>query len=119
MKSFRACALGALLFLTGASPARAQGFISPFLGFNYGGDVAATWAVLVGGEEGGRNWGVSCGKTSAILGLEEEFGYSKDFFEKPEGGDNAVLTLMSSLMAVVPAGPIRPYALFGIGLIRP
>src|SRR5262249_13224185 len=101
MKSFRACALGALLFLTGASPARAQGFISPFLGFNYGGDVAATCASLLSCEERRTNWGVSFGKTSGILGFEEEFGYSKDFFGKTEGGDNAVLTLMSSLMAVV------------------
>ena len=39
--------------------------------------------------------------------------------KKTPGGDNAMLTLMSNLMLVVPAGPIQPYALIGLGLIRP
>jgi hypothetical protein len=30
-----------------------------------------------------------------------------------------VLTAMSNFMVIIPAGPIRPYALFGIGLIHP
>jgi hypothetical protein len=29
------------------------------------------------------------------------------------------LTLMSNLMIVVPAGPIQPYGIVGLGLIRP
>jgi opacity protein-like surface antigen len=30
-----------------------------------------------------------------------------------------VLTVMSNVLVVLPAGPIRPYGLAGIGLIRP
>ena len=30
-----------------------------------------------------------------------------------------MLTLMSNMMLVIPAGPIRPYGVIGIGLMRP
>jgi opacity protein-like surface antigen len=112
-------AIAATLFAVSAAPARGQGFITPFLGFSYGGDVAATCASLTECEEKRANWGVGFGATSGILGFEEEIGYAKHFFGKTDGEDNALLTVMSNLMAVVPAGPIRPYALFGIGLMRP
>ena len=112
-----AVALAALTL--SAAPARAQGFISPYLGFSYGGDVAADCASLTNCEEKRLNWGVSLGSSSGILGFEEDIGYAKDFFGKTPGSDNAVLTVMSNLLVVVPAGPIRPYALFGIGLIHP
>src|SRR5204863_3620561 len=50
--------------------------------------------------------------------IEEDISYAPDFFGKT-GEGNAVLTVMTSVMAAVPAGPIRPYALIGIGLVRP
>jgi hypothetical protein len=118
MKRMTPAAIAVLVTLY-ATPARAQGYISPFLGFTYGGDVAATCASLTSCEEKRMNWGVAFGSASGILGFEEEIGYAKDFFGKTEGGDNAVLTAMSNILLVVPAGPIRPYALFGIGLIHP
>src|SRR5262245_53552015 len=118
MKRVRfAFAAAALLF--SVTPARAQGFISPFLGFSFGGDVAARCESLTNCEERRSNWGVAFGTTHGVLGFEEEIGYQKNFFGRTEAGDNSVLTLMSNLMLVVPAGPIRPYAIVGIGLIRP
>lgn len=119
MKTIRFAALSALLAAWPAAPASAQGFISPFLGFTYGGDVAANCASLTNCEEKRTNWGVAFGTTHGVLGFEEEIGYAKNFFGKTDTGDNAVLTVMSNLLVVVPAGPIRPYALFGIGLMRP
>jgi opacity protein-like surface antigen len=120
MMRFRTAAAAAVACLVlSAAPARAQGFISPFLGFSYGGDVAADCASLTNCEEKRINWGVAFGTTHGILGFEEDIGYAKDFFGKTPTGDNAVLTVMSNVMVVVPAGPVRPYAVFGVGLMHP
>jgi|ERR1041384_7040007 len=98
--------------------ARADGFITPFAGFNFGGD-SANCISATNCDEKRINWGVSFGTTHGIFGFEEDIGYAPDFFGKTSGGDNAVLTVMSNIMIVVPAGPIQPYALAGVGLIRP
>jgi len=101
-----------------AHPARAQGFISPFAGYNFGGDAAGC-ATLQNCEDKRLNVGVSFGTTHGIFGFEEDIGYASEFFGKTPGGSNALLTVMSNLMLVIPAGPIRPYAVVGLGLIRP
>lgn len=98
--------------------ARAQGFITPYIGYNYGGD-SANCASLRNCEEKQVNWGVSLGKTGGVFGVEADFGYAPHFFGKAEGADNAVLHFMSNVLLVIPAGPIQPYGLIGIGLIRP
>jgi len=118
MRIARFAALAAVLVVLGARPARADGFITPFLGFSFGGD-AANCVSLSNCDEKRVNWGVAFGTTHGIFGFEEEIGYAPSFFGKTSTGDNAVLTIMSNLMLVVPAGPIRPYALVGLGLIRP
>ncbi len=99
-------------------PAHAQAFISPYVGYNFGGD-SANCVSLQNCEERRLNLGVSVGTTHGIFGFEEDIAYARDFFGTAPGGNNAVLTVMSNLMLVVPAGPIQPYALVGIGLIRP
>jgi opacity protein-like surface antigen len=110
----------ALTFLAlSVSLARAQGYISPFLGFSYGGDVAAACQSLTNCDDRRMNWGVALGKSNGVLGFEEEIGYAKNFFGDTPNTNNSVLTVMSSLLVSVPAGPIRPYGLFGIGLVRP
>jgi opacity protein-like surface antigen len=115
------------LFAATSSTARADGFITPFLGFTFGGDsgcpgtgIATTDVVgLFGCEEKRRMFGASIGTTRGIFGFEQDIAYAPDFFGKNAGGDSAMLTLMSNLMVVVPAGPIRPYVLAGVGLMRP
>jgi hypothetical protein len=62
---------------------------------------------------------VSLGSNNGVFGVEEDIAYAPDFFGKTPGFDNALLTAMSNLMVVIPAGPIQPYGVFGIGLIRP
>lgn len=104
--------------LASAAPARADGFITPFVGFNFGGD-SANCLTLTNCEERRTNWGVSLGTMNGIFGAELDFGYAPQFFGKTDTGDNAVLTLMTNLMLVVPACPIRPYGVVGLGLIRP
>lgn len=119
MKAIRLAALAALFAAVSAAPARAEGFITPFLGFNFGGDQAANCASIRNCEQKRSNWGVAFGVTHGIFGFEEEIGYSKNFFGDTPGGDNAVLTVMSNLMVQFPVGPIRPYGIAGLGLIRP
>ncbi len=118
MPSHRILGLTAGLLLLIAVPARGQGFVSPFAGYNFGGD-SANCASVQNCEEKRLNLGVSVGTTHGIFGFEEELAYARDFFGKTPGGNNAVLTVMSNVMVVVPAGPIQPYAVVGLGLIRP
>jgi hypothetical protein len=119
MRTLRFTALAAAVLIVSSTPARAQGFITPFLGFNFGGDSGASCVSLTNCEDKRLNWGVGLGTTHGILGFEEEIAYAKNFFGETPGGDNSVLTVMSNLLVVVPTGPVRPYGLFGIGLIRP
>jgi opacity protein-like surface antigen len=109
--------LAAALLAACATPARADGFVTPFIGFNFGGD-STNCASLTSCDDKRVNWGVGLGTTSGIFGVEEEFAYAPNFFGTTSG-DNAVLTLMSNLLVVIPAGPIHPYGLIGIGLVRP
>jgi Outer membrane protein beta-barrel domain len=116
----RSSAAIALTFLAlSSTPAHAQGFISPFLGFAYGGDVAAVCRSLTSCEDRRSNWGVAFGSARGVLGFEEEIGYAKNFFGDTPNSNNSVLTVMSNLMVVVPAGPVRPYGVIGLGLVRP
>jgi hypothetical protein len=103
----------------GEAPARADGFITPYAGFNFGGDAASYCAHLTNCDDRRLNWGVAFGGTGGIFGFEEDIAYSPDFFGKVPGQSSSVLTVMSNLMLIVPAGPVQPYALVGIGLIRP
>ena len=117
-RSIAAFVVLTMAMMTWARPAHAEGFLTPFVGFNFGGD-SANCISLSNCDEKRLNWGVSFGSRHGIFGFEEDIGYAPSFFGKTEGGDNAVLTVMSNLMVVVPAGPIQPYALAGLGLVRP
>ena len=118
MRSLRIGAFIVGLASLDAASARADGFITPFAGFNFAGD-SANCVSLSNCNEKRLNWGVSLGVTRGIFGFEEDIGYAPSFFGTTASGDNAVLTAMSNLLVVVPAGPLQPYALVGIGLIRP
>lgn len=118
MKLFsRLSALVLVCLAVSAVPARADGFISPFIGYNFGGDSANCLA-FSNCEEKRNNWGVSLGTMGSVFGFEADLGYAPQFFGKTDTGDNAVLTVMSNLLVIIPAGPIRPYGLIGLGLVR-
>jgi opacity protein-like surface antigen len=107
-------ALG-LCVLTPAT-AVAQGFISPFIGFDYGGDSGCPTASDC--ENKHSNLGVSGGKLGAIAGAEVEFAYARDFFGDTPGVDTSVLTLMTNAIVGPRIGIIRPFVLGGVGLIK-
>jgi opacity protein-like surface antigen len=99
-----------------ATDARAQGFISPLIGYNFGGDAQCVSVREC--EEKNLNVGVAFGVMGSIVGFEQEFAYANDFFGKAPGVSSNVLTLMSSFMVVPKIGPVRPYGLIGLGLIK-
>jgi opacity protein-like surface antigen len=94
--------------------ARAEGFVSPWLGVNFAGGES--------GEEGDYAVGVNAGYMGAgIIGGEIEFGYSPDFFG--EAADNHELDLMGNVIVGIPiggttGGGLRPYVTGGLGLVR-
>jgi opacity protein-like surface antigen len=108
----------AALTLNTATPraSGAQGFISPLIGFNFSGD--ANCAAITGCEDKRLNWGVGFGAMNSLLGIEEEISYTKDFFGVVPGVSSSVLTVMTNVMVIPALGPVRPYVLAGVGLIK-
>ena len=98
------------------TPAAAQGFISPFIGFDFGGDSGCPTAT--GCDDKNSNIGVSGGKLGAIGGGEVELGYARNFFGDTPGVDANVLTLMANVIIGPKIGGIRPFVLGGVGLIK-
>ena len=118
VRSMRLAAFVISLLALCSAPARADGFITPFFGYNFGGD-SANCASLTSCEEKHGNFGVSIGKMGPLFGFEEDLAYAKDFFGAIPGAENNVFTAMSNLVVGIPAGPVQPYALVGVGLVRP
>ena len=115
---FRSFVPGLLLVaLTAAFPtdAHAQGFISPLLGFDFGGDSGCPTASDC--EEKSSNIGVAFGSLGTV-GYEGELAYARNFFGETPGTSSSVLTFMSNLLIAPKIGPVRPYFLFGVGLIK-
>jgi len=91
-----------------AGPAAAQGFVTAGVGAAFGGDVPSSKAT----------YNVAAGATAAgLLGLEVEFGHTPTFFEAALDSGN-VITVMADVLIGAPFGPLRPYAVGGLGLIR-
>lgn len=92
------------------APAEAQTLLTASVGNVFGGAVASmkgTYAVAIGG--GGAHG----------IGSELEFSETRHFFEKADGsGDGKVLTLMASILVMVPISKVRPCGICGYGFIR-
>lgn len=114
--SFLILPLFLLALLGSAEQARAQGFIVPFAGYNFGGD--AQCPEITDCDDKRLNAGIALGRMGAIFGFEEEFAYTSDFFGSAPGLSSSVLTVMSSMMITPQLRPIRPYFALGVGLIR-
>ena len=54
----------------------------------------------------------------AIFGFEEDIAYAKDFFGTAPGLNSSVFSLMTNVMLVPRIGPIRPYGVAGVGLLK-
>ena len=115
-RAYLASSLVVLFSMGAVNTARAQGFVSPFIGYDFGG-VAGCQGVL-NCEDKHTNWGVAFGAVGSIVGFEEEFAYANDFFGSSANQSSTVITLMSNFMIAPRIGPVQPYVLGGAGLIR-
>lgn len=113
------------VLLCGLSPAaaRADGFLVPFIGWNFGGDAGGEFGDAVDASR--LNWGASLAwMGGGVIGFEGDFAYSPDFFGKTDLGGSSVFTAFGNVLLGVPFGGqqgfgIRPYGLVGIGLVHP
>jgi opacity protein-like surface antigen len=118
----------AVLIATGllAAPtvAHADGFISPNVGVNFGGQAGGTLVNSVNNSNK-INWGVAAGWMGAgVIGVEEDFAHSPSFFGSGGNIDSSrVVTLMTNVIVGAPiggqkGGGIRPYGAIGVGWIN-
>jgi len=108
--------LAALVVLGGGRQAAAQGFVSPFIGYNFGGDAGCP--EITNCKDKHANYGVAFGALGSVVGFEAEFAHTTDFFGASSNQSTNVLTFMSNFMLAPKFGPIQPYGLIGGGLIR-
>jgi opacity protein-like surface antigen len=111
-------ALAVVLLAFVPTPARADGFFTPFYGYNFGGDSSTNCQTLANCEDKRANFGVSFGTMGTVFGFEEDVAFAKDFFGSVPNVDNSVFTAMSNLLIGVGKGPVQPYVLIGAGLVR-
>ncbi len=107
-------ALGVALGI--ATPARAQGFVSPLIGYDFGGDTGCP--NLSNCQDKKINASVSVGAMGHVFGVEEEVAYAPNFFGTAPGLSSSVLTAMTNVMIIPQVGPVRPYVRAGLGLIK-
>jgi opacity protein-like surface antigen len=105
-----------IVLLFGASAAYAQGFVSPLLGYDFGGDSGCAEATSC--EDKRLNFGVAFGSMGHILGFEEEIADARNFFGEAGDQKSSVVTAMSNLMIVPAIGRVHPYVLIGLGLMK-
>src|SRR5215510_1939243 len=92
--------VGALMVCVAcATTARADGFIAPYIGVNFGGDAEGTFNSNVRDRNHGA-YGVSIGGMGGgVFGIELDVGYSPRFYGHGEFvGDNSVLTIMPAFI---------------------
>ena len=107
----------ALAFSAGSTrEASAQGFISPLIGYNFGGDSGCPQ--ITDCEDKKLNIGVAFGKLGPVLGFETELAFIDNFFGVTPILQSNVLTLMGNVMLAPKIGPVRPYGVVGLGLIK-
>jgi len=104
--------------------ARADGFVTPFVGINFGGATDTTLTNAI--DDNSRvNYGVSFGWMGAgIFGAEGDLAYAPRFFAPGANiGRTNVFTAMGNVIIGIPfggqsGGGIRPYVVGGVGLLR-
>jgi hypothetical protein len=117
LKLLQVAAASAVLLSVSAVPVQADGFVTPYIGFNYGGN--SNCASLTNCEDKPMNFGVSVGSKSSVVGFEADIAWAKDFFGKVPGADNSVFTLMTNVVIGPSSVRVQPYFIAGVGLIRP
>jgi opacity protein-like surface antigen len=115
-KMISTAALAAVLVGGAARTASAESFISPFLGYNFGGDAGCP--EITNCENKSLNWGVAFGSIGSVFGTEAEISYAPNFFGEIPGTSTNVLTFMGNFMVAPKFGVLQPYGVIGLGLIK-
>jgi len=119
-------AAAAAWVLLSAAPARAEWFVTPFIGGLFG---SATDRPLFGKTDAMTTpwtWGATGGWTGGKwLGVEGDVAYAPNFFDSDNGfvAKRSLTTAMINVRVAVPTGArgggIRPYVSGGAGLLHP
>ena len=118
----RTLAVGFFLMVLTPAAARADGFIIPFAGVNFGGNAGES--IGDGADAKRFDWGASFAwMGGGVFGFEGDIGYSPDFYGKSDVGGSSVLSLMGNVLLGVPLGGqkgfgVRPFGLVGVGVLR-
>jgi opacity protein-like surface antigen len=128
-KCFVTVAIAAVALIAAPSRASADWTLTPFVGWNFGSSADVNGAGGPGFKdkfEKKIDYGASlAGMGAGPLGFEVDFGYSPNFFETSTTASgfqftskSNVTTLTGNLVVGGHSGPVRPYAVAGVGLIR-
>jgi len=108
-------AAAAAALIAAPSQARAEGYVTPWVGANWGSSINNCRAAF----------GVNAGAMgNGIVGGEVDFGYSPSFFgTRNDFGGNSVIDLMGNVIVGVPIGgtygaSVKPFVTGGLGLLR-
>lgn len=128
-KWFGITAVFAVVSVAVPQAASADWVLTPFVGWNFGSSADVTGAGGPGFKdkfEKKIDYGASLMAMGAgPIGFEIDFGYSPNFFETSTTGSgfqfassSNVTTLMGNLVIGAKSGPVRPYVVGGVGLLR-
>ncbi len=109
-------ALAVALTLWAAPTVRAQAFVSPFIGYDFGPDTGCLNVLICADRR--DNVGVSAGWLFGSLGVEEEVAYAKDFFGTGPSFSSSVLTAMTNALIIRRRSRWQPYAVAGLGVMK-
>jgi len=115
----RLTAAAAVLFVTMlAAEASAQGMVSPFIGSTFGGPSRGGCEAILECEKGSTTFGVGLGALGSIFGFELDLGYTKAFLGETEDGSSGLLTVMGNVIVGPKFGPVQPYVVGGLGMLK-
>jgi opacity protein-like surface antigen len=125
MRGALVAALTVLTPMTMPSTVRADSFVIPFIGINFGGSTGNTFDIEDAGDPNRTAFGVAVGYLGGgFIGGELDVSYTHHFFgDGPSVSGNSLLTVMPAVIIAIPVGGqsgggFRPYGIAGIGMTR-
>jgi len=119
MRQLLVCLCAAAILTAGATPARADTFLTAYLGSMFNGNVD--------GADPGHKLHYGAAVTAmggSGLGFGLDFSYAPTFFTSGDdelfnfASDGNLVTLMGNLVVGRPRGAVRPYGSGGLGLMK-